>query len=379
MRKRKRTIADPSAGFSMIELILVMAISGMVVAGMVGLMGVTESAVHDQQTLASIDSADRPLTAIDRDLRFCGQVLVGDDHHVSIQLADGGTVTYAWDGVAGSPLTRDAGLGPVAILDQVVDLRFRTLLTEVPRPVVHSLDKVEVAIEPAAFSVFSLLPGFAMAELGGLVSLVSSLFSIDKNNQAGIGFVADLGAEPDATPQVLRCRLQRAGTSDLRITVYEADDLDEPGNKKVASGTLRNYDIPLSLAEVTIPLSAVGKLSHGDKYFVVMESQQAGSSAEIEYQTLSIPLAAASAASAFTKSTNKGKDFSFVSAVASAGQAKFTLEALAISGGAADSTPATESVTTAVEMTVTLQTADGPQVIVTSFPLLNNVARVGSR
>lgn len=117
----------PGGGFTLIEMVITLAVIGVLLAGMSSAIVLATRALpsHDGPAAAAVASADALHTLRD-DLRAATELPAFDATSVTLHLPDRDgdgrpeVVTYAWAGTAGDPLTRAAnGNTPVTVLDNV--------------------------------------------------------------------------------------------------------------------------------------------------------------------------------------------------------------------------------------------------------------------
>lgn len=385
-----------ATGFSMIELTLVVAISSIVVVGLSSIIEVPQLVVEEQQA-GRVSRADSALAVLDRDVRYARSVSLVDSRTLDITSATGTSIRYGWAGTPGRALMRREGAQGGEVLPNIQSLVFELEMADLPGAVPDQA-VTSATLGAAQWSTFTLQPGYALgvtaagvrgAGAGGgagvngvtstAVAAQTQSFTVTLANRAGIGFSASLPTLPSGeagTPSVLRCRLRRGGGADLMVRVFEATGRSAPQYLSwVATGWVRNYDLPLTFAEVSIPLTAYQKVAHGRSYFIQLVSGGIGASADIEYQTLSVAAAAAASGTAFVTSADLGITYASPAGALDAAQAPFTLDVIAsepvgASGGS------TAEIATGVRIRLDMQTGRGIEVLRVSLPIINNIARL---
>ncbi len=370
--------SPPSRGFTIIELLLVVAVSAFLFLGMAALVEVPRQAAEEEAAGADTAASSQTLIArLDQDVRYAVDVRVPNEREVQIDLRGGGTVTYSWAGSSTDPVIRDDGTTRVAMLQRVGRVAF-TL--DEARQRVRSTGEgsvVETEVRTAAFSAFSILPAYLLA---GVLELTSP-FKITNQRNAGLMFTARGLATDDAAPSALTVRLRRNGSGDLRVAIYEADiaRLEKTGaeDEIVASAKVRNAELPTTFEDFVIPLVSERKVRNGAQYIAVLTSSDASGAADIESRWLSIAAAAGAAPGGFVTSLDGGATFAPLTSLLKASQSVFELSVTQESAVApSDSGVAFVAVRTGVRMKLVLLTDGGTETMNVSFPLLNNVELV---
>lgn len=383
----------------MIEFILVVAISGIVIIGLAAVVEVPRQMIEREQEGGShISSCDRAVARLDEEVRFAKDVAVPDSNTLDISTATGETIRYRWDGVEGGDLVRTAPDGTGTVLGSIRHLAFRLNMTEHVVPATEDKPLVMTPVETASFTEFTLKPGYeidatvvevesktateveAVASTLTKVTETRSYLTINKTDRAGIFFTPTSITDDAASATMVRLRLRRNGVDDLAVVIYELDEkTNEPiRSELVAYAKVANAAIPVSLSDMSIPLSCLRKMSHLKKYFVEVMSSGSGNAADIEYKTLSDPDAVATANGGFVVSDSSGASFYSPSTRTEACQSDYSMMAVKsepVIPGTTE-TEVVEMIPTSVQLDVQLTASSGDAILNVSFPVENNLALV---
>lgn len=370
------------AAFSLIEFILVLALSGILLVGLTSMIEIPRQMVENHESgTPSVADTEVTLSVMDRDIRYATTVRAPTTHRLEVDLADGSTVTYEWSGTPGGPLARTDAQGTVNVVPTVNDVMFRIRTTPMTVGATGEKPLITTTVQTAAFNSFTLLPGFSLGGLvRGLLSVTEIVThqNISATEYAGIYFQPTALDSDDGAPSVLRVRLRRAGSSDLLLRAWEAD----PVTKKPIRGTLTataiipNASLPASTSTFTIPLTTVKKLNRNKSYFMELRSAGTSLAAQIEGRTLNLENAVAPLNVGLQISANAGLLYRPLGSLLSASQTIFSIEAVKTEVTGAAPTASLVQVPTAVAMALRMITAQGTEDLHASFPLENNLALV---
>lgn len=384
-------------GFTLVEFILVVAISSILILGLSAVIEAPRKMAEQRaDSVPSVAAADLTLAQLDRDVRFALDVSVGDPKVLQLSQRDGNSVTYSWNGNPGSPLLRTDDDGTVAVLDKVQDLGF--VVGTTPRRV---LSRVSTTVQSSAkvassFTTWNLKPGYVLGTaLRGLIGVttITGERMVAGTDTVGLFCKALNLSEGDAAPTAIRARMRRLGTDDVRAVVYETNPNSHTPNRGlvVAVGYVTNATLPVSTSEVTIPLTQSKKLKDNKEYFVELRSVGGNRAAWIEYEVLSLAEAAGAHSTALLVSTNGGANYASLAGVLDACQSRFGFEGVLSQvdvatlddddddDGGGPSIPSPVDVVqipTSVYLKLAVITPNGPADVKTSFPIENNLALV---
>lgn len=385
-----RHLPRPRHGFSAIELILAVAISGILVVGLTAMIDVpNEMAANEAGDNPTIASADVSFSTLERDIRFATSAAVPSVGRLELGYADGSSVVWTYSGVRGETLRRTDSNGTVDVMRSVAAAHFGLRREKMIERQSEDQPTSTTNAVIGSFTNFALNPGFSLTAtlLPGItvVSEVTQLLDIDSANRAGFYISPASLEDDDAIPTQLRVRLQRNGSDNLVVNMYEANSATRlpARGSLVASAVLWNRQIPVTLSEVVIPIAMKRKMSKDKVYFVELRSSGTGTAAKIEGKTLSRLAAAASSVNTFLRSTDSGSSFAGLVSNLNASQARFSLEgvktAVDLSGAVVTALPpGYREVEVAVGVTFSLGliTPRGDERIEVAFPLENNLALV---
>ncbi len=369
-------------GFSIIEFVLVIAITGIIAVGLASVVevprAVLEQKTKDGPDLASTQTA---LSLLQNDVQFATGAHCPSINQLVLDKSDGSSVTWEWDGVTTHPLTRTEGAQTIAVIDSVKSIAFSVKSTSYPNPVGDDGVLVKTPVQTAAFDTFVLKPGYTLLKVvvgKTKVNLLSSVKSISNTDRAGIYFVPTSLDDDNALLATISVRLQRTGAQDLEVQVYEADASRNPDRSKpVAHAVLPNRAIPVSMGDVVIPMSAQKKLDKTKTYFAELRSAGSGLAAALEATYLSDGAAAESSGTNLFTSTDSGLSFAAITSAIDGSQTKFSMTAVkALTVADADVPTGIISLPTSVSLKLVLSTTSGSDSVLVSYPMLNAVAQV---
>jgi len=369
-------------GFTMIEFILVVAISGILILGLSALIEVPRKIAEQESTGDTrLSSADRAIAQLDRDIRFATNVELPNAAHLRLTRHDGAVVDYTWS-AARAPLVRTVGGRSSEVLESATRVTFALQTTSVDVGPSSDGALVEAAVETASFETFSLKSGYQFVGGGGAVSTVSVIANtktIGGASKSGLFFQASGLSDDAGVAASLKVRLRRNGVEDLKVRIYEADSITKlpVRAQPVAYAHVLNGALPSGLSTVSIPLTSVKTLTQGGSYFAELSSDGNGSSADIEYQTLSDADAAGLSSGGFLYSSDGGRSYSPTSSSLDASQSAFDVTVKKTTAVApTDGVGATDDITTAVQLRLSLPSSLGATTMNVSFPVENNLVLV---
>ncbi len=381
----RRSQENRDRGFSAAEMLLVVALSGVVFVGLAALIDVPQRmAERENHGTPSIASADTALATLDQDVRYATTVRVPSATRVEADQADGRTIAWEIVGGAEKVLERTADGSTVPILRNIAAGSFALETARTVRRHDESRALATAAVSVASFNAFALRSGYAFGAGGrGVtgVSVVSGQNDIDSVHTVGIYFAPGSLGGDRGVPTAIRLKLQRNGSEDLLLQIFEASPTTRLPNRSVivANGRLYNRQIPLALSDVSVPLAMTKKLDPSKSYFVEMHAR-GGAAAKIDTQTLSVPAAAQSAASTFFYSNDGGTSYAALGSSNDASQTRFTFDALKVSITTAPDDadglpPGFDAVDVGIGVVLhfTLSTAEGPESLATTVPIVNNL------
>lgn len=322
-------------GFSAIELILVVGLSGILLVGLTAMIDMPQQmAAREQSANPSVATADRALGALDRDIRFAVDVRAPSATRIELDQRDGSTVI--WEHRAGGAVLERTANGRTATILEEVEAGAFTIETATSiRRVEESKPVTTNSVTVARFDNYVLKAGYGFvgAVVRGMTAVteVVALRDIDSTNMSGIylkpgSLGGDLGV-----PTAIRLRLQRGGVSDLEIGVYEADPVTRKPIRagRVAQGRAYARQIPVSVGEISIPLAMERRIDPAKSYFVMLRSSS-GPSAKIETRVLSIAAATEPNPHSFLVTNDGGTTWSSLAALFDASQTRFGFDAVRV-------------------------------------------------
>lgn len=389
MRTRNHTNVPPhSRGFSAIEMILVVGLSGILLVGLTAMIDMPQQmAAREESANPSVSSADRALSALDRDIRFATDVRTPTADRLELDQRDGATIT--WEFQSGSSrLLRTANGRTATILEELDAAAFAIEHESSIQRVEEAKPVTTNAVTVASFDNFVLKAGYTLgAAVRGLTAVTEtvSLRDIDTMNLSGIylkpgSLGGDLGV-----PTSVRMRLQRVGAGDVVVQVFEADPVTRKPIRlgRVAEGRIYARQIPVTVGEVSIPLAMERRLDPLKSYFVIIRSTS-GVAAKIETRLLSLATAIEPNAHSFLVTSDGGSNWSALGATFDSGQTRFGFDAVRVAvdtaaPGDADGLQVgynAVEVPVAVLVKLALRTPAGVEPVRAAFPLQNMLALV---
>ncbi|MFG0320021.1 MAG: type II secretion system protein J [Planctomycetota bacterium JB042] len=373
----------PSAGFTMMEFILVIGITGILVVGLGAVVEIPrQMAEQELAGDARISDVDRAMKWLDDDVRFARDVVVPSAGTLEITTRSGQTVTWNWGGSSG-PLTRTDPGGTSSVIPSAARVIFSLGLSKA-RVAAADGSLLESTVESAAFDTFTLNSGYGLADLLPIrtlltaVDLLVGLLVVHPAQPIGIVFTASGLSDDSGYLESIRLRVRRNGTSNLVVTVFEAleSPLRPDRTKVVAKVVVENARLPAVLSDLTIALPAERRIHQGGRYFVELKPESSDRAVALETRVLSIAAAAASTTTGVLSSSDGGRNYSPIGGSLDASQTVFSVLAKKSSTDAAGVGEGIELIPTCVQATIMLVTADGVTTIDTSVPVENNLARV---
>lgn len=382
MKQRESGASRPfsEAGFTMMEFILVIGITGILVLGFGAIIEVprqaAEAELSDQPRLSDVDRATRWL---DDDVRFAKDVAVPAANRLEVTRRDAQVVVYEWGGSNG-PLVRTAPEGTADVIPAVARVQF-ALGESMVRVDATDGDVAETVVEMASFDAFTLKPGYTLSSLlRGILTLVNVLVGalpVQSSETLGLVFVASGLEDDDGHLESIRLRLRRSGTSGVKVSVYEAlgSPVGPDRSRPIASVFVQSSALPGSMSEFTIPVSASRALRQGQKYFVEIVSD-GGPALELESHVLSLVAAATATTTGLLRSSNGGRNYSPAGGSLDASQTVFSVKARKTEKTSDGAGRGFRMIPTSVNVAFKISTPAGVTSIDTSFPIENNVALV---
>ena len=128
--KRKRRKYCLSSGFSLIELMVVVAILSLITLGLVAFFsGGVRSYITGNAQLESQRNTRQAMDRIVRELRHGRRVTSYSTHSITVQIPEidgvaGYEVTYSWSGTLHDSMERTVSGGTTSFIDDVLNLQF---------------------------------------------------------------------------------------------------------------------------------------------------------------------------------------------------------------------------------------------------------------
>jgi type II secretory pathway pseudopilin PulG len=376
------------SGYTAIEFILVIAITGILVVGLAAIVDMPAEVVQRQEDGRSMSSIDQAMAVFDKDVRFAIDARSPDANTLELTTHGGGTVTWQWSGTAGAPLTRTDVSGTVAVVPNTRALTFAIKQTNHRVATVTNVDTVKTDTVGASFSSFAVKPGYQLLAVGesvlrGLLGVTETVGtrSINATSNVGLFFKVPAGAQDQSYPSSITVRMSRAASADVLVRLYEADAVTRAPQRANAVGMayVRNADIPATMSDVTIRLSPLKRVSGTGSYFVDFVGRGAGNAANFEFRKLSLDLAPVDWGGGLLYSTTSGASYAPISSLLSNSQTKFsftlTKEKDADALDANDTvTSTTLDIPTGVALDLAIQgEGGGDRTLRVSVPIENNV------
>ncbi|MFG0320022.1 MAG: type II secretion system protein J [Planctomycetota bacterium JB042] len=376
--------ARPSAGFTMLEFVVVLAITGILIVGL-GAVVEIPSRIAEQEIAgdARISDVDRAVRWLDDDVRFAKDVATPSVSELHVTRSDGQVVRYTWGGASG-PLVRSAPEGTAELIGSTARVTFGLGMSEVEVEG-DAGTAVETDVEAAGFDSFTLEPGYGLADLlpiGSPLAPVDLLVQpkpVKLLNKVGVVFTATGLEDDDGFVESVRLRLRRIGSGGLLVNVCEAfGSPPQPNWLKFVTGThVENAALPGVMSDFTIPFPADGRLEQGKTYFLELAAPPLQTSVEVEGLGLSVPDAAAPNGGGFVFSPlGGGLTYAPLGGQLEASQTVFSVRVRKTATESVGSGGNTIEIPTCVQATIQIVTGEGVQSIDTSVPIVNNLARV---
>ncbi len=371
-----------SAGFTMMEFIVVVAITGILIVGLGAVVEIPRQ-VAEQELAgdARISDVDRAVRWLDEDVRFAKDVAVPSVGELHVTRRDGRLVKYTWGGSSG-PLVRTAPEGTANLISSAARVAFSLGMTEMAGTYLDgSMD--ESVVEAAAFESFSLADGWFLSDLLPIGSLLRSVdllvgtLPIESGKRVGLSFTAS-GLDADGGfIESIRLRLRRNGSGGIYVAVWSAtDDLRSPDWLHWITGKwVENSALPASMSDFEITMPENNRIHDGRKYFVEIYSQPLEQAAVLETRALSLAAAASPTGGGVLRSI-LGGPYDPIAGSLAASQTVFSVKVKSPESVASGSSGDSQLIPTCVQATLQIVTADGVRSIDTSVPIENNVARV---
>ncbi|MCC7173451.1 MAG: hypothetical protein IT459_23610 [Planctomycetes bacterium] len=321
------------SGYTAIEFILVIAITGILVVGLAAIVDMPAEVVQRQEDGRSMASVDQAMSVFDKDVRFAIDARVPNARTLELTAHGGGTVTWAWSGVAGAPLTRTDVAGTVSIVPNTRALTFALKETQHRVATVSNIDTVKTDTIGATFTNFAVNSGYQVLAVGetalrGIVGVTETVGtrSINTTSNVGLFFRVPAGAQDQSYPSSITVRMSRAASGDVLVRLYEADAVTRAPQRAnaVAMAFVRNADIPAAMGDVTIKLSPLKRVTGSGSYFVDFVGRGAGNAANFEFRKLSVDLAPVDWGGGLLYSTTSGASYAPIASLLSNSQTKFS-------------------------------------------------------
>jgi hypothetical protein len=389
MKNHHSRVPRAQLGFSAIEMLLVVGLSGILLVGLTAMIDMPQQmAAREQADNPSVAAADIALDALDRDIRYATDVRVIAETRLEIDRAAGGSVVWEIDRVRGW-LERTEGATTVIILRDVDVGAFALHYESIMERGEESKPVTSAGVTVATFNTWELKPGYVLGiSLDRRIKAVDEIIMLSGISEwlgAGIFFSPSALGSDHGVPTNFRTRLGRgAGTGDLLVHVFEADPTTRKPitSELVATGRLYARQIPVVMGQVSVPFTMQRRIDPAKHYFVQLLSTS-GTCASIETKTLSIPAAAADSSHALLLTANAGSTWA-TSNPADARQAIFDFEAarIAVDTSVPDDADGMQAgynkidIAVAVAFKLAVKTPAGVETVRASFPVQNNLALV---
>jgi hypothetical protein len=377
-------------GFSAIEMLLVVGLSGILLVGLTAMIDMPQQmAAREQAENPSVAAADIALDALDRDVRYGTDVRVIAETRLEIDRAAGGTVVWEIDTVR-RRLERTEGATTVIILRDVDVGAFALHYESVKERGEESKPITSTGVTVATFNSFNLKPGYVLGTStdSRVLSVyeITGFASIGEFVGAGIFLTPGALGGDQGVPTSIRARLVRGiSTGDMLVSVFEANPLTRLPirTELVATGRLYARQIPTVISQVSVPITMQRRIDPAKHYFIQFKSTS-GNCAAIETKTLTIPSAAAASNCALLVTFDGGNNWAPISFVVAASQTTFGFDAVRVTVDTsvpddADGMQAGYNkidIAVAVAFKLSVKTPAGVETVRASFPVQNNLALV---
>lgn len=333
MKLRPARLARRFSGYTAIEFILVIAITGILVVGLAAIVDMPAEVVQRREDGHSMSSVDQAMSVFDKDVRFAIDARVPDSKTLELTAHGGGTVTWGWSGVAGAPLTRTDASGTVSVVPNTRSLNFVLKETQHRVATVSNVETVKTDTIGATFTNFAVKPGYQLLAVGetvlrGLIGVTETVGTrgINTVNNVGLFFKVPAGAQDQSYPSSITVRMSRGGPADVLVRLYEADAVTRAPQRTnaVAMAYVRNADIPATMSDVTIKLSPLKRVTGTGSYFIDFVGRGTGTAANFEFRKLTVDLAAVDWGGGLLYSTTSGASYAPIASVLANSQTKFS-------------------------------------------------------
>ncbi|MBL8766856.1 MAG: hypothetical protein JNL94_05815 [Planctomycetes bacterium] len=388
MKLHPTRVARRLSGYTAIEFILVIAITGILVVGLAAIVDMPAEVVQRHEDGRSMSSVDQAMSVFDKDVRFAIDARAPNPRTLELTVHGGGTVTWAWNGTAGAPLTRTDASGTVAVVPDTRGLTFTVKETQHRVATVTNVNTVKTDTVGASFSSFAVKSGYQLLAAGetvlrGLIGVTETVATrgINTTSQVGLFFKVPAGAQDQSYPSSITVRISRAASADLLVRLYEADAVTRAPDRAnaVAMAYVRNADIPATMGDVTIKLSPLKRVTGTGSYFIDFVGRGTGTAANFEIRKLSVDLAAVDWGGGLLYSTTSGATYAPISSLLANSQSKFSFTLTKEKdANVADTNDTITSTTVALPTGVALDLAlpgegGGDRTLRISVPIENNV------
>ena len=279
----------PRRGFTLIEVVMSLAIVGTLMVGMVSAMMITSRSIRTEDTpLSKASRSTKALDDVVADLNIALAFTERTDKAVTFTVPDRNgdgdceTIRYAWSGTVGDPLTREYnGADPVIVADDVhqFDLSYLVEMASGSSKVVPPS-----AIESAEVELLSHDDG-----PGGTMRTSP----VNKNSWIG-SYVAPTLPTNATSWKVSRVLVRASATGlptglvEVEVQTADADGL--PTGTVLASRTVSEVTLSDSMLWVDLSFSGVSGLDPDDGLCVVLRYVSGvGDAARIEHEQDSAP------------------------------------------------------------------------------------------
>ena len=377
-------------GFTMIEFIMVVAISSILLVGLSAIVEAPRAALEREQYDASPSSADRMLARMEQDVRFASDIRVPNSNRAEVDLENHTTAIYEWDGVDGGVVSLTDPSGTHTVLTGVQQLAF-SLNTASIASQAEDHPVTTASVETSSFTDFTLSAGYQLDTEPQIVGLEQVDVKLNNehvcfDHRLGIAFTAAGLTEP-ASPTSVRLQAERDGSANLIVRIYEAyvsqflPDLVTPNRfKLIASATVLNGALPIAVSDIDIPMACVGKLEPGKRYFLELLGDDGSKHAiNVPYFVIGDAAAVEKSDVGLLRSTSKGLTYDPLGSLLWLAQARFSQQATETKVTVTD-TPETIEIPTAINMKFVMKSRDAAgQEVRTSFPCENKVTLVNQQ
>jgi len=261
-------------GFALVELLAMIAVVAVLSAG--GLftlhLALADVPAHSREN-ARVGRMQEQLHRMARELRLATNVSVPDTGTVAFTDRLGRNLTYS---LAGDTLVRSDGMITEPFLEGAAGLRFDKKIETVARTVLNT----GLSLRDINVSVFLNFP------LGSL-GLGSTWYTINASSWAGTYFVLLNLTGGNVTFHSATLELERQGTDDTWVEIYEAQGLLDPRpfGTPVASVRIPNSSISTSLSDLTVTFTMQRVIRAGRPHVLILRSAGSGISCRVRLKT----------------------------------------------------------------------------------------------